>query len=74
MVRFDKDLIRGGVIATTFGNGPFHPAFKVNNQVYYWPNVTRATEEEAWEWAIDTLGYAFKEAALVMSGWNVSPA
>lgn len=49
MARFNKHDIQGEVIATTYGDGPFHPAFRIRatGVLYYWPNITHPNEEDA---------------------------
>lgn len=71
--RFNKYEIQGGVIATTYGDGPFHPAFRIRatGVLYYWPNITYPNEEDAVALAKESINDAFEKAAEYMSQWNV---
>jgi hypothetical protein len=74
-IKFGEIDIQGGIVATTLGSGPFHPAFnvKATNTTYYWPNVTHPDEEQAASWARAALNGVFAQAAEDMSKWNIWP-
>jgi hypothetical protein len=60
-----------GVFATSFGTGPFHPAIRNGKQLYYWPNITFATESEAHDRACLSLADALQPTIDVVRCWNV---
>jgi hypothetical protein len=60
-----------GVYATTYGSGPFHPAIANDGEVYYWPNITYPTEDEAFTRADKALADAIAAADAVVNGWNI---
>lgn len=60
-----------GIFATSYGTGPFHPAIRNGTQVYYWPNITFATEDEAYGRAILSLSDALQPAIDNVKAWNV---
>lgn len=57
--------------ATTYGTGPFHPAIQSDSGVWYWPNITKATEQEAYEHAALALKEAYNAANAISQCWNV---
>jgi hypothetical protein len=64
------------MVATSYGLGPFHPAIKshATGQIWYWPNITKTTEDEAAEWAKQTLQDAEDAAERIAQTWNIFPA
>lgn len=59
--------------ATTYGTGPYHPAIRTGKDVMYWPNITFATEDEAYAWAAKSLYHAYDAADQVAREWNIYP-
>ena len=59
--------------ATSYGQGPFHPAIQAYKTVHYWPNVTFHTEDEAYAFAAKALKDAYDAAAAVAQEWNIFP-
>lgn len=75
-----KDVANGGramkielaAYATSFGKGPFYPAIgHPNGFVYYWPNRTFKTQEQACEAAALALKDAYDAANAVAAQWNI---
>jgi hypothetical protein len=60
-----------GVIPTSYGPGPFHPAIRNGSRVWYWPNVTFATEDEAYWRALLSLADALQSTIEHVKTWNV---
>jgi hypothetical protein len=60
-----------GIFATSYGLGPFHPAIRNGKRVYYWPNITFASEDQAYERACLTLADALQPTADIVRDWNV---
>ncbi len=60
-----------GVFPTSYGTGPFYPAIRNGKQVYYWPNITFETENEACQRALVSLADALQPAIDHVKGWNV---
>lgn len=56
---------------TTYGTGPFHPAFQANGKVYYWPNITFAEEDKALRRANDSLLDVKQAMFEITKDWNV---
>jgi len=69
-----KQQIQLGLIATSYGLGPFHPAFSIHETVWYWPNITMGTEEEAVHHARRALNDAERAAQDVIHSWNIVKA
>lgn len=69
--KFDMISINAGVIPTTYGTGPFHPAMRVGAVVTYWPNVTYPTEDEAYAWAKTALEQVMFVPLRDMNAWNI---
>lgn len=60
------------MISTTYGPGPFHPAVRDSRgSVWFWPNITYETEDEAVDWANTMLSDAEREAQTVVDLWNI---
>lgn len=62
--------------ATSYGSGPFHPAIAKNIglnrfDIYYWPNITFQTEQEAYDRASESLRDVYAAANDVCKDWNV---
>lgn len=57
--------------ATSYGLGPFHPAIRTRLTIQYWPNVSMATEDEAYEYAARALKDAYDAGNAVAQQWNV---
>lgn len=60
-----------GVSATSYGTGPFHPAIRNGKDVWYWPNITFASEDEAYHRAVLSLADALQPAFANIAGWNI---
>lgn len=61
-----------GTIATTYGTGPLHPAFREpHGPTWYWPNRTFLTEEEAVNQAQLALNDTEEAAEHVTQEWNI---
>ena len=60
-----------GVWATSYGLGPFHPAIRNGQDLYYWPNITHETEDLARQWAKEVLDSCVLEANYRTEDWNV---
>lgn len=69
-----QQQVQLGLTATSYGLGPFHPAFSIHGTVWYWPNITMDTEEEAVHRARLALNDAEQAAQDVIHEWNVVPA
>ena len=61
------------LIATTYGTGPYHPAYRSlhGDLTWYWPNVTKETEEEAYKFALRAMKDAEDAAETVAQQWNL---
>jgi len=62
---------QNGLIPTSYGTGPFHPAVRNGRRLYYWPNITFATEDEAYGRAALSLSDAVQSTADHVKGWNM---
>lgn len=62
------------IYPTTYGTEIFHPAIMLNGRVHYWPNITFATEQEAYSRACETFAYLKQEVEDIVSLWNIYPA
>lgn len=60
-----------GLIPTSYGIGPFHPAIRNGNRLWYWPNITFPTEDEAYRRAMICLSDAIQPASAVIDRWNI---
>jgi len=52
----------------------FHPAVCGNGPLdrpHYWENVTFETEQEAYEWACETVADFYVEVSKLVGEWNV---
>lgn len=60
--------------ATAVKNGgeKYHPALTNREEIYYWPNRTYNTRDEAIEAAKLTLGDALERAQHVCNTWNIT--
>lgn len=67
-------IVEFATVATSYGTGPFHPAIRNGKRVLYWPNITKATEDEAYEFAAKALEDAYGAACEVADNWNVYQA
>lgn len=61
------------IYATTHGQGPFHPAFHMSGRVYEWPNITFATEAEAYAHACENIGDLQKAVEAFVMDWSIHP-
>ena len=60
-----------GIVPTTYGLGPFHPAIRNGYDVWYWPNITFATEDEALHRATLSLADALQPMVDIVASWNI---
>lgn len=60
-----------GIWPTSYGLGPFHPAIRNGRTTWYWPNITFATEMEAYSRACCSLADALQPAINNIKEWNV---
>lgn len=65
---------REGVIPTSHGTGPFHPAIRNGRNVRYWPNITFKHEHEAYARAVLSLADALQPAIDHVAEWNMIEA
>jgi hypothetical protein len=70
----DTIRIEFATYATSYGTGPFHPAIRTGSDVMYWPNIIKATEDEAYDFAAKALKDAYDAAASVAREWNIYSA
>lgn len=56
------------------GSGKWHPAITNREEIYYWPNRTYNTQEDALNAAKATLGDALSMAQSVCNSWNIVPS
>ena len=66
--------VSDGMIATTHGTGPFHPAVRFGKMLWYWPNITFEREDTACEWAIESIRGALESAQRHTDEWNIYQA
>jgi len=72
-MKTDIDAVHG-IMPTTYGLGPFHPAISTNAGVWYWPNITYPTEEEAYLRAAEIVDDAIAQLQATVHGWNIAKA
>lgn len=60
-----------GVQATSYGSGPFYPAIRNGRHIWYWPNITMLTKDEAQQRARYYLADALKSAIERIAEWNI---
>ncbi len=59
--------------AASYGLGPYHPAVfdTLGGQLWYWPNITFATETEASNWARVSVSQVEIEVQQSIESWNI---
>jgi len=64
-------VIELAAFATSYGSGPFHPAIRQGRGLFYWPNRTFETEDEAQMTAQLALDDAYNAANALVVHWNL---
>lgn len=66
-----SNVVKLATIATSHGLGPYYPALRTDRLVYYWPNITKPTEDEAIAWAQAALDAVEHAIETITRTWNV---
>lgn len=61
------------IVATTYGLGPYHPAIRdlITNRVWYWPGISKNSEDAAIKLAILAIKVAKDAAEAVANEWEI---